>query len=291
MLGVIFSLALAGAPAPAGEAAVEAPVDDLQARLKKAEELHERGKASFDTADYEGAIELWTEAYAAVPDVPEGAAIKAHILYNVGAAREREFEANGDVAQLRRARIVFVQFETIIEDLYPDPAAAAEERKRVEAKIAELDQKIAAAEGKGESEPAVVTPVVPPPTKDDRNDKKPPPPGRGLVIAGGVLVGVGAVGLGVMTGGLVLGENADDISGIDPDDKVAREAQFDDGRAANVMAIVGGSLGGVAIVAGGVCLITGAVAWGVTARKKKKEGGVAFGPGPGQLGLGLTGRF
>ncbi len=75
-----------------------------------------------------------------------------------------------------------------------------------------------------------------------------------MVIAGSVLVGVGALGLGLMSGGLVLGTGANDLSELDPNDIAGRRDQFARGQLGNTLAIAGGVVGAASLLAGVVVL-------------------------------------
>lgn len=250
--------------APAATAAEEIP------GYREAEALYDQGKAKFDTADYGGAVELWTEAYRSLPDRVETSDIKTLLMYDIARAREQAFDVSGDVAELRQARILFQRYRESIPQLYPDAGGAEAERTQVDERIAALDRRIEEAE-----QTAVA--AAPSPTDDSPDRARP------LIIAGSTVLAVGVAGLGVMAGGLVMGSQANDISDLDPDDTAGRREQFDRGRTGNLLAIVGGSVGGVLAVAGGVLL-----GIGVT---RKSEGRTALAPWFGPEGAGASVRL
>ena len=262
--------------AQTGEATT-APEDDPA--LAQAEALYREGQGKFETADYDAAIELWTEAYTGVPKEPAYMRIRVLLLYNLATAQERAYEVDQDPRHLRQAQILLSNFERSLDAVYDrdDPAQAAEaekERRRVTERLQEIEARIAAAEETSSAQPA-------------RADQRGHAPGsaRPLIVSGGVLAGLGVAGLGLMAGGLVMGTRANDISGLDPTDTDGRRAQFDRGRLGNTLAIAGG-------VAGGALLVTGAVLLGVGLhRRARGREGAHAAVVPTLGGLAVAGRF
>jgi len=291
LLAVLLAAALAGAdPGTALATAPEAQVDPLD----DAQRLYDRGKAKFETADYADAIELWTEAYAMVPEAAESSQIKVLLIYNIATAREKQFEVSRDPGQLRQAAILLQSFEQSIPVLYGEGEEAEAERVKVREKLAALEARLReheAAQGDGDGdegeEPTEPTTEVEPTTTPDEGDE-PAPGGRGLVIGGAVAGALGVGGLALMAAGLGMGARANDISDLPPDDIGGRRDRFDRGRTGNTLAIAGG-------VAGGVLLATGAVLLGIGLSRLRagRSGNVALGPAPlrGGAGLVLHARF
>jgi hypothetical protein len=255
------------------------PVLD-ESTYEQAKTLYEKGRGSFETADYETAIETWTEAYTMLPSSHESARIKALLLYDIATAQELAFEVDGEASHLRQAKILLESFEQNIPALYGEGIAAEEERGRVRERIGVLEDKIARAEDKA--------------TSDDRSDEDEAPTssaetptdhttGKPLVVTGASLMAVGVASLGLMAAGLVMGNQANDISDIDEDDVESRRDQFDRGRTGNVLAIVGGAAGGALAVAGTVLVILG----------KRRPSRAALTPtlGPAMAGAAIVGRF
>ena len=279
---VSCALAILGLPSLAA-AGPEPEAGEVDSELRKAQELYDRGKVKFDTTHYDEAIELWTEAYGILPDTPENAPIKAAIIYNLATAQEKAFGIDKDVTHLRRAVVLMEQYAKSIPDLYGDGDEAAEETTRIEERLADVRAKLEEAEAAGaEPEP---TPDQPPPSEPPTDRPPTDDKARPLVIAGATLTGVGVIGLGVMAGGLALGRASNDISDLDPADLDARRERFDRGRAGNVMAYVGGALGGAALVTGAVLLGIGL--------KRRNAAKTAAAPllAPGLAGVSLRGRF
>lgn len=275
----------AAAPEPAAPTAEADPLADAQ-------RLYDRGRAKFETADYADAIELWTEAYALVPDTGESSQIKVLLLYNIATARERQYEVSRDPGQLRQAAILLQSFERSIPALYGEGDEAEAERTKVQERLAAVQARLheheaaqaAADDGEGKGEPTTEPDPAPSPTPQ-AGDDAPTPSGRGLVIGGAVAAGLGVGGLGLMAAGMGMGARANDLEGLPPEDIDGRRAQFDRGRTGNALAVAGG-------VAGGVLLVTGAVLLGLGLRRNR-TGNVALVPAPtrGGTALVLHGRF
>jgi hypothetical protein len=279
VLALSASLALSSPAALAG-ASFEPESSEEDELYAKAEALYQEGKGKFETADYAAAIETWTKAYSMLPSTHESARVKVLLLYDIATARELAFDVDGEVAHLRQAKILLENFDSNIPALYEEGAPADDERKRVRERIAELDRKIEEAE----AEPG---PLVDEP--EPRPDVEPEDPDaakkrKAMVIAGATLLGLGGASLGLMTAGLVIGEQADDISGLEDDDIEGRRDQFNRGRTGNTLAIVGGAAAGVFVITGTVLLVMG---------KKKGPSKTALMPafGPTFAGMSFSRRF
>ena len=289
---VTATLGPALVPTPAQAAPAEEPAA-APAEAPNAEAIFRRGQAKYETADYNGAIELWTEAYALVDSTPENASIKALIIYNLAQAHLEAFDLDQDTIHLKQALRLLESYRKNLDLLYEDTEAIAAERQTVDDRIAELEAAIAEAEAEPEPEPD--EPDEPPPPADPSTDPGPvdaPPSGKALVITGGVLLGLGAAMLGTGIAGGLIGASANDISELMPGDTAGREDQFALGRAANGMAFLG-------YVGGGVFIATGAALLGVGVKRNKQRAraGVAglrlsptINPGRGG-GLTISGRF
>ncbi|MCB9706532.1 MAG: hypothetical protein H6711_32095 [Myxococcales bacterium] len=258
--------------------------------LTEARNLYQRGTAKFETADYAGAIELWTDAYAMVPATPETVEVKVLILYNLATAHEKAFEVDGEPSHLRQSLILLDGFEGSLEAVYDDAEAIASERARIDERRAAVKAQLAAIEekGGGDDKPPVDEPPTKPPVDEPPPEAPPAKPSRGLTIAGAALMGAGGAALGLMTAGLVMSSKANDISDLLPDQVDERRQRFERGRLGETLAIAGGA------AAGGL-LITGAILLGVGASRARKGGKeqarLAPAPGPGILGFGISGRF
>lgn len=266
---------------PAAEAAAEPAADEEiggEPAVEEAKALFTEGAGKFETADYAGAIELWTEAYSIVPNRPEYAPIKAKLIANLASAQERAYAVDAELRHLNQARILLESYREVIDDIYTSSIEREKELAWVTERVGKIDAELKAV---AEREDAARK-------KAEQGDRK---PGQGLMIGGGVLVGLGAAGLGVMVGGMVMGQGANDIADIPTDDLDAREARFSRGRTGNALAIAGGA-GGAVLIGTGVALL-------IVGMKKKKAAGADEAPqavlvpalGRGSAGVGLVGRF
>lgn len=294
--GIALSL-LACLSMTASSRALAAPAEAAQGpEASDAEAIFRRGQAKYETADYNGAIELWTEAYALIDSTPENASIKALLIYNLAQAHTKAFELDEQVIHLKQAQQLLESFRDNLELLYEDPEALAAESARVDENLAELEAQLAAVEAEPEPQPEPPPPTVEPaPAPEDEGPAKPIKPGKPLIFAGAGVLAVGVGGLATAIAGVVIGTQANDVSEV-MDDPDARAEQFARGRTANLMLVIGA-------IAAGTLMPTGDALIGVgIAREKRKQkaqqsaASLRLGPslgGPwGQGGgLSLTGRF
>lgn len=268
---------------PADGAADEAPAEEEiggEPAVEEAKSLFNEGAGKFETADYAGAIELWTKAYSIVPNRPEYAPIKAKLIANLASAQERAYAVDAETSHLNQAKILLESYREVIDDIYTSTIEREKELAWVTERLQKIDDELQAVADREEAQRR----------KAEQDDRR-LAPGQGLMISGGVLTGLGAAGLGLMVGGMVMGQGANDISDIPSNDFTAREARFDRGRTGNLLAIVGGA-GGAVLIGTGVALL-------VVGLKKKKEAGgeeaaqarVVPNFGPDRVGVGLVGRF
>lgn len=199
---------------PVGVARAESSAEAPEAAapdLTEVKSIYDRGKAKFDTFDYGGAVELWTQAYALLGDTAEERQIKNALVYNIATAQERAYEIEHDVARLRQATALLRKYVEEYKALYQATPEGRAEVQRVETRIAELELRIGQAESEG-APPAAATeaePATPAPRRTNlererklavrellRNDPDIAPryrAGRGMIIGGSVALGVGAV--------------------------------------------------------------------------------------------------
>jgi hypothetical protein len=144
-LGVCLALAV-----PAGltagprlaQAAVNGPDED--AALAESRALYDEGKARFDTFDYEGAVDLWTKAYAKLPESEAG--VRNAMVYNIATAQEKAYEVDKEVQHLRQAVLLLEQYIKNYKVLYKKTPETKAEVDKAENRIATLRERIARAE-------------------------------------------------------------------------------------------------------------------------------------------------
>jgi hypothetical protein len=265
----------------------------------EAEAMFRRGQAKYETADYNGAIELWTEAYALVESTPETASTKALLLYNLAQAHVKAYELDEDGIHLKQAQQLLQSFRANLSLLYEDKAQLDEETTKVDERLAEIDAMVAADKPPPVEPPQEEPPppeLEPNPEPEPETDGRKPRTGKSLIIEGGVFLGLG-VGAGVIAiVGAVMGSGANDISDLDPNDFTNREQRFATGRTGNVL-LIAGSIGA------GVLLPIGAALIGVGAKRNKQAkqstavlqrtrlGGSWGGAWGNGGGLTISGRF
>jgi len=284
--GLVLALVLVLVPVPGlARAPVEAPATEDP--LAEAKAAHADADAKYNTADYEGAIESWQRAYAALPRTAESNTYRSLILYNIAAAHEKLFQLRDDVEYLEKAKILLERFERSIDEIYAEaPEDGEKERVQVREKIARIDELIAAARREPTPEPSTPPPStspaepVDPPTDAPTHDRR----GRGWIIGGSVLTALGVGSAATMVAMLAIGERANDVGDLDRTDLQAREDQFDEGRRANAVAIATGVLA-AALVGTGIALIV------VGAKKHPRRTALTPTLGPSLTGLFLHGRF
>jgi hypothetical protein len=244
-------------------------------------ELAQEAQTRFETADYAGAIDLWTKAYAALPEEPAYAQQRSVLVYQIAQASVEAYSLDPQVLYLRKAeRLLTSYLETV-------DASDSETIAAVEGQLAELREKIAAASPEPEPEPesgsepeeveATDLASAAEPAAAEDGDAR---PGRALMISGGVLIGLGAASLGAATYGLVWGERVDArgeaAKDAGNDDVDFYRGLLDEGTTANRLALGAG-------IAGAVLVGVGAGLLGVGAAKSRKRRDVAWVP------LGLVG--
>jgi len=243
-------------------------VDDPMSR---AASLINDGQVLFDTADFTGAIERWTQAYATLPDAPDIHTARNLLTYQIAQAHIEAHAIDGQPTHLRKAERLLSRY---IEGLAPEEAEA---RISAENLREDLRQRIATAP------PPVVIAEAPPP---------PPPfvdaprPKNRLMLAGGITLGVG--------GALLVGTVVAALEGrqIDRDGeraviRGAESAELDEllsrGTRANQAAIGTAVTGAVLVTAGVALLIAG----------RLRRGPIALAPtlAPGLVGMSFRTRF
>jgi hypothetical protein len=280
LAGPLATQARASAP-PDDEGAFEDPAVD------EAQRLFNEGANKFETADYAGAIELWTQAYGIVPNVPEYALIKAKLIANLASAQERAYAIDHETGHLEQAKILLESYRGAIDDIYTSAlerehelAWVAERLGKIDAELQAVAEAEAARRAAAEAEARLKAEAATETSEPARAS------GQGLVISGSVLTGLGVAGLGVMIGGLVIGGSNNDISDIPSNDLEARATRFSQGRLGNTLAIASG-VGGAVLLGTGVALLV--VGLGHK-RAASREGARAV-VVPTMTGFALVGQF
>jgi tetratricopeptide (TPR) repeat protein len=266
-------VALAAAPAASKD---EAPVD-TEARAMQA---YNDGKAAYDAGKYEDALELFLDAQSLYPSPV--------FHYNVALCQEA-------LGNLEQAVISYEAYLRSFKNAFnEDP----DDKVNTENKIERLNKQIELAKAEADKpvEPIQpVGPVIEQPTQPLDQPDQPRNPGRGLIITGGVLTGVG-VAVAVV-GGAVFGVRSTNISGQldnvylagNPERVTLEQAREldEEGRAAELNQILLMSVGGAVAVVGVALLATG------IAKRNQSQRTAKLVPvaGPSSAGFVLHGRF
>lgn len=288
-LSGVLALCLALAPLTVQAA----PASDVET----IERLYDEGRALYETADYDGAIAKWTEAYAMVGDSAESAEIRSTLIYNLASAHEAAFDIDGDLTHLTKSKVLLERFDQSIDELYAGEAIAIE-RQRVVERLAGIDAKLAAARGEPESEPEPepepgVTPepepsVTPEPGTETETETDHPRANKPLLIAGSVSLVLGLGGIGAGVAGMLEAQAANEFSeealGITSDALALRHEQIRYGQQMNALTYAG-------FIAGGVLVVAGATLLGLSMRDKGRELAAAPALGPGLAGVLVRGSF
>lgn len=199
------------------------------------------GQRRRGVGDLDGAIAAWQQAIAALPVTQATAYRRAGLALAIATAHAEAARARPE--RLAQALAVLDAYLAGLDPTDDENRVAVEQRR------AELAARLAPA-------PALVASPAPTPARSDRR----------LLLAGGVGLGLGVVGLGVLGAGLLAGARADRDLAVAvelPGDEPGRESQKDAAAArgvqANRLALAGGVLAGVLVLAGVALTIAGVV--------------------------------
>ncbi len=285
----------------------ERPDPAKAAALEQVRRLAQEAQTRFETADFEGAIELWTQAYAALPEDPQHGPQRSALAYQIAQACVEAYSIDPKLSYLRKAARLFESYLPMIDPkdlettaevgktlddlrrrIAEAEAAEARQREAEEAKQREAEaaqQREAEAARQREAEAARQRDEAARPASEPQAR-----PRKALAIAGGVTLGLGALSFGVMAYGLAAGADVDRRgdaakAASDADPAVFR-GLLEEGTRANQIAVAAGVIGGVIVVAGAALLGVG-----LARRGHRRE--VRWVPRgyPGGAGLALLGRF
>lgn len=271
------SLAFGSVPAfaaPPAETSSEEPID-TEARAMTA---FSDGQAAYDRGEYKAALDLFLEAQSLYPS--------PLFHYNIG----RCYEALENYEQ------AITSYNAYLRSYKSSTGNDPDDKVNIENTISRLDKLLETEKAEDEAarnkDPVVIV---------QQNDAEPKtPPGRGLIITGGVLTGIGA-GL-IIAGGAVFGTKAasvskqlDQVYSGNPDNVTLAEARDLDsqGRSAEQNQIILMSAGTAVVVTGVALLVVGVL------KAKRAKADAASKPaarllpafGPQNAGFVLQGRF
>lgn len=296
-LGVSLSLVVASlAPSAARSAPPEVP--------KEVEDHYDRGIREREAGRHAIAVQEFSAAYEGMP--PELKDMRASVLWELIDAHRSAFGDGGKIrgkqhpaAHLCAAEKLLDQFIAEQEAERKPKAKKSPDALRAVELRSNIDKDLQAARGEtpdldcatAEYPRDEVEPPPPEPTTPDEPRPSPREGSKPLIIAGGVTVGVGLIMIGVMAGGMVRGNKADedgqslvdDNQTLSPDDPALQEIDRR-GKVGNRMAIAGGVLGVV-------CLGVGATLLALGLRSKPSRVAAAPYATPHSAGFTLRWRF
>lgn len=186
--------------------ATAAPAADEEAQLAEAREMFERGRSKYDTFDYEGAIDVWQQAYAKVPQSQAG--VRNAMVYNIALAQEKAFDVDKDVAHLRQAVLLLEQWVGSYKAMFKKTPETEAEVGKAQKRIKDLNARIKRIEA-GEDTTTVAPPAdqaeaggsiefdtgYTPPPEVMREKKKAKANNRseGMIAAGWTIGGIGGL--------------------------------------------------------------------------------------------------
>jgi hypothetical protein len=270
--------------APPDEATGEAePSVDLSA----AQRLFDEGLARYESADYEGAIEVFTLALSEVRGQGvDDFQVRGLLLFNIGRAHVRAWEIDGDVEHLRQAKKILEGFLEQANSQEYAGTIDADTLAEAEQQLVDIDR--ALAEPAPGDEPDPVDPVGPADTPGDpQQAKRHRAVGIGLTVSGVGLIGAG---VGFLVLGSSFGARAQAMVDDYPEQTPSVLAQGED-------FVAGARRKGSAWMAGGAVAATLGVvglAIGIQQLVKAKRANtpsVSAGIGPQGMAIVVQGRF
>lgn len=254
--------------------------------LTEAQDLYSRGSVAYEAADYDSAIDLFTQSLNVTAALPEDEAgpIKLQLLYNIARAHEKAFDIDKDAKHLRQALALYKRYASEVPDT-GDTLDAEYNMTRIEKKLRLLDQiernKAAA------SSPQREVPSPPPSAPPAETDKKKRNVGIGLLSGGAAFT---VTGIAVLAAGARLRPQAEqqvnDVTGGDMSHEAWEPGQAHIASETKRGRILMGVGGGVAALG-----VAGVVVGAVQLKKSKQRTTVSAYGGAGEVGLILTGRF
>ena len=276
MTMVSLPVALAAPPATSNTGA--SPSEDQPSPIDteaRAMQAYADGKAAYDAGKYDDALKLFLDAQSLYPSPV--------FHYNIALCHE-------SLGSLDQA---VISYEAYLRSYNNAFGESPEDQVNVQNKIDRINKQIEAEKAATDKPPE---PIITEPAPEQEPVEPSKPPGRGMIIAGGVLTGIGVAAAAI--GGPVYGVIATNASGEldnvylggNPERVTLEEARALDekGRLAELNQILLISLGG-AIGIVGIALL----AAGISKRNRAGSQSAMLVPtaGPNSAGFVLQGRF
>lgn len=132
IVGARLPLAMVPGPAPTPTDGATPPPPTVTPGpgdpMAQARKLYEAGQKAYELTDYDVAIEKFKAAYELIrgsndPAAPE---ILGNVIFNLAVVYERSFEVTPDPERLRRARVMYRQYDEQMSAIVPGWARSAE---------------------------------------------------------------------------------------------------------------------------------------------------------------------
>jgi hypothetical protein len=242
--------------------------------------LFEEATAEYETSEYIGAVEKYTKAYelsSSIADTELKARVQAAILFNLARAHAKAYALDKRREHLLQAKDLLEKYLTQTADLKNEADAKQFQAETLQ-ELERLENEDEVQRQARERQRAAAQ------DKSSANDPTadPQPGGRGLVIGGVSLIGLGIAGGGVATAGAVIGVRASRDYQEGPT-REERDAAAKKGQTGNVMLVAGS-------ISAGALLTTGAILAVVGRRRESNTMASAF-VVPGGGGLVWKGQF
>ncbi|MEZ4451123.1 MAG: hypothetical protein R3B09_16715 [Nannocystaceae bacterium] len=137
------------APPPDPKAKVTHDADQAPDAFAQARQLFADGQRAYELADYDLAIAKFKEAYELIRQAgsPDSAEILTNVIFNLAVVYEKSFELTPEPERLRKARIMYGQYDEQMGQLAADWSSSGEHQevqariKAIEGQLADLDKK------------------------------------------------------------------------------------------------------------------------------------------------------
>ena len=134
-------------PGPPPGTVTPGPADPMA----EARKLYDAGQKAYELTDYDVAIEKFRAAYELIRSSTDPAApeILGNVIFNLAVVYERSYEVKPDVERLRRARVMYRQYDEQMSTIVPKWGQSAEHAD-VLARIRAIEARLGAGEKPGE---------------------------------------------------------------------------------------------------------------------------------------------
>ena len=130
-------------PGPPPGTVTPGPADPMA----EARKLYDAGQKAYELTDYDVAIEKFRAAYELIRSSTDPAApeILGNVIFNLAVVYERSYEVKPDVERLRRARVMYRQYDEQMSTIVPKWGQSAEHAD-VLARIRAIEARLGAGE-------------------------------------------------------------------------------------------------------------------------------------------------